>query len=161
MFNFRHREHIDHHNPLQFVMKKRIVMLASSFVHHHVFARLDVCACASWTASVYLHQRQCSWWVVYWSVRLHVRVPVCQSVARSCACTCACKCVRLCVLARAHECASRVCTCVHHFNICVHVSVHVSLHGSLHVCGCVVWIMCASSELLVCACGRNNKHFRK
>ena len=39
--------------------------------------------------------------------------------------------------------------------------VHVSLLVSLHVCGCAVWIMCASYELLVCACVRNNKHLRK
>ena len=90
----------------------------------HVLARLDVPACTSWTASVYLHQRQCSWWVVCWSVRLHVRVPVCVNRSRE---------------------AAR----------------HVSLHVSLHVCGCAVWIMCASYELLVGACGRNKKHLRK
>ena len=51
-----------------------------------------------------------------------------------------------------------VCACV-----CQSVArsyVHVSLHVSLHVCGCVVWIMCASYELVVCDCGRNNKHWR-
>ena len=53
------------------------------------------------------------------------------------ACACACMCVCLCV------CQS------------------VSLHVYLHVCGCVVWIMCASYELLVGACGRNKKHLRK
>ena len=50
-----------------------------------VFARLDVCACTSWSASVYLHQRQCSWWVVCWSVSPACACAcVCQSVARSC-----------------------------------------------------------------------------
>ena len=110
---FRHREHIDHHNPLQCGMKKRIVMLASSFVHPHVLARLDVPACTSWTASVDLHQRQCSWWVVCWSVRLHVRVPVCGNRSREAACMCLCMC--LC------KCVGVLCgSCVHHMNfLCV------------------------------------------
>ena len=46
------------------------------------------------------------------------------------ACACACVCV----------CQSVARSCV-----------HVSLHVHLHVCGCVVWIVCASYELLVCA----------
>ena len=150
MFNFRHREHIDHHNPLKFGMKKQIVMLASSFVHPHVFARLDVCACASWTASVYLHQRQCSWWVVYWSVRLHVRVPVCVNRLREAvrahahAKVCACVCfrvrmrvhhvcvsrqhVRACVFARVFACV--LCSCVHHMNLLC-----VLVYATRNTCG--------------------------
>ena len=47
------------------------------------------------------------------------------------------------------------CVCQSVARSCVHVSLHVSLHV------CVVWIMCASYELLVCACVRNNKHLVK
>ena len=107
MFNFRHIEHIDHHN------------LGHEERDCHVgkFVRASPCLCAFGRLCMYVLDCVC---VLAPAPVLVVGgvlecspacacACVCQSVARSCACTCACKCVRLCVLARAHACASRVC----------------------------------------------------
>ena len=111
-------------------------------------------------------------------VRLGLRLCTCTSASARggwCVGVFACMCVCLCVnrlreAVRAHAHAS-VCVCVclrvrmrvHH--VCARVCIMSTCacmcpwHGSLHVS--VVWIMCASYELLVCACVRNNKHLRK
>ena len=150
MFNFRQIEHIDHHNPLQFGMKKRIVMLASSFVHPCICAFGRLCMCVLDCVCVLAPAPVLVVGGVLESSPACPCACVCQSVARSCACTCACKSVCVCVLPRAHACASRVCIT----STCACMCLCTCL------CMCVVF-MCASYELIVCACVRNKKHLRK